>query len=145
MPRCNYNVLDAYNTYYKNALVSPCLNTLRAWWRNFQDNLRERKPARKDAMPDEVVKRIRSMLRDQPWLYYHEVAEKLRAQGHECSLAAVGRAIHIGLNFSRHKIMTRAKQRDYIDCVRCMHDPNMFIFVDEASKGKEEEHRTRVL
>ena len=99
-------------------------------------------------MPDEVVERIRIMLRDQPWLYHHEVVEKLRAQGHEYSLAAVGRAIHIRLNWSRHKIMTRAKQRDwvlindYIDCVRCIHDPNMFIFVDEASKGKEEERRT---
>ena len=75
-------------------------------------------------MPDEVVERIRIMLRDQPWLYHHEVVEKLRAQGHEYSLAAVGRAIHIRLNWSRHKIMTRAKQRDwvlindYIDCVR---------------------------
>ena len=74
MPRCNYNVLDAYNTYYKNALVSPCLKTLRAWWRNFQDNRellvdtvarvrderqRERKPARKDAMPGEGSESLR--------------------------------------------------------------------------------------
>ena len=158
MPRCHDNVSEAHRRYYQNNLAcNVSASQLAVWWTHWQQygELHAETSARRNAatrrwgrqrrvMTTATYECLRRLVHDEPELYLDEVKLAMSLEGHDVSESTIWRVMVQDFHWTLRRFTARARQRDealreeYRNAMWMFHDPAMFIFVDETSRGRNE-------
>ena len=100
-------------------------------------------------MTPQSIEKLREILAYDPSLYLDEIQDILRVHNFPVSQSAIWQTIRKVLNWTLRIATRRARQRDeeqrqnYTDALFQFENPEMFIFLDETDRGRNESRRRR--
>jgi hypothetical protein len=161
-PLCK-DVLEAHKRFYTAPCAAPVgYSTLAGWWAHW-DQYGEtpsetvtrlkvyggRVRRRNGKLTPAVLSYLEELMKSEPELYLDEIQQALSFRGWDLHETTIWRALTITLGWTLRLFTSAAAQRSaelreqYRNALSQFHDPKMFVFIDESSRGHNESRRRR--